>query len=107
MKEEFANLAAGGYAPTESAWKLADQQIHANYGVNQLNASLDEIQRLIRYRVNAIPNLRTLGPGADNRYTGYGQSHDGNGGQMPEAPHPAATHVWNPATGAVEAVGGR
>jgi hypothetical protein len=28
LKEEFANLANGGYAPTEPAWKLADEQIN-------------------------------------------------------------------------------
>lgn len=70
LKEEFANLANGGYAPTEAAWKLANDQINGNYGVNQLGASLTEVQRLINYRVNAIPGLSTSGPGAANRYTG-------------------------------------
>lgn len=70
LKEEFANLANGGYAPTEAAWKLAHDQINGDYGVQQLGASLDEVQRLIHYRVNAIPGLNTLGPGATNRYTG-------------------------------------
>lgn len=70
LKEEFANLANGGYAPTEAAWKLANDQINGNYGVKQLGASLDEVQRLIHYRVNAIPGLNTIGPGGANRYTG-------------------------------------
>jgi hypothetical protein len=70
LKEEFANLAQGGYAPTEAVWELANKQIDANYGVKQMGASLDEIQRLIRYRVHAIPGLDTMGPGAANRYTG-------------------------------------
>lgn len=68
LKEEFANLANGGYAPTEPAWKLANQQINADYGVNQLDASLKEVQRLIRYRLQGIPNIGTLGPGAENRF---------------------------------------
>ncbi len=69
LKEEFANLANGGYAPTEPAWKLANEQINANFGVKQLRASLSEIQRLIRYRLQGMPNMGTLGPGAPNRYT--------------------------------------
>src|ERR1700691_1239762 len=68
LKEEFANLANGGYAPTEPAWKLADQQINANYGVKQLASSLNEIQRLIKYRLNAMPGMNTVGPGAANSY---------------------------------------
>jgi hypothetical protein len=70
LKEEFANLAQGGYAPTEAAWGLANQQINGNYGVKELGASLNEVQRLLRYRLQGIPNMGTLGPGAANRYTG-------------------------------------
>jgi hypothetical protein len=70
LKEEFANLANGGYAPTEAAWRLAERQVNENYGVKQLGSSLDEIQRLIRYRFHAMPNMDTLGPGAGNRYLG-------------------------------------
>ncbi len=68
LKEEFANLAQGGYAPTEAAFALANQQINGNYGVKQLDASLTEVQRLIRYRLQGIPNFQTLGPDAANRY---------------------------------------
>lgn len=70
LKEEFANLANGGYAPTESAWALANSQINGDYGVKQLGASLDEVRRLIGYRLQNIPNLDTLGPASQNRYTG-------------------------------------
>jgi hypothetical protein len=84
LKEEFTNLAQGGYAPTESAWALANQQINADYGVKELNASLTEVQRLIRYRLQGIPNFQTLGPGSStNRYVpggGQPQSGDESGG---------------------------
>ncbi len=70
LKEEFANLANGGYAPTEPAWALANQQIDGNFGVKQLGASLGEIRRLINYRIQGVPGLSTLGAGAPNRYTG-------------------------------------
>lgn len=79
LKEEFANLANGGYAPTEPAWALANQQINGNYGVDQLAAGLTEVQRLIRYRLNAIPNFKTLGAGGTNRYIGGGQPADTGG----------------------------
>lgn len=80
LKEEFANLAEGGYAPTEPVWNLANTQINENYGVAQLNASLDEIQRLINYRLNSIPGLKQFGPGSANPYTGSPQSPLGESG---------------------------
>lgn len=70
LKEEFANLAQGGYAPTEPAWKLANDQINGNYGVDQLGASLGEVQKLIKIRYNAIPGIGSLGPTSPNQYTG-------------------------------------
>jgi hypothetical protein len=69
LREEFANLAQGGYAPTESVWALANKQINANYGVDQLGASLDEVQRLVRYRLQGLPGVSTVGPNVPNRYT--------------------------------------
>lgn len=70
LKEEFANLAQGGYAPTEAAWSLANQQINANYGVKELAASLGEVQKLLKIRVNAIPGFSQVGPTGANPYTG-------------------------------------
>jgi len=58
LKEEFANLANGGYAPTDSAWELANAQINENYDINKLNASLTEVQRLINFRTNAIMDVQ-------------------------------------------------
>jgi GH24 family phage-related lysozyme (muramidase) len=83
LKEEFANLATGGYAPTEATWKLANTQINSNYGVKELGASLDEIQRLIKYRLNAMPGLAEYGPGVGNQYLP-------GGGAQPGAPASAA-----------------
>jgi hypothetical protein len=54
LKEEFANLAQGGGAPTEPAWNLANDQINGDYGVRDLEASLLEAQRLVNYRLNAL-----------------------------------------------------
>ena len=55
LKEEFANLANGGYAPTDPAWELANEQINSDYGVDQLLASNKEIKRLINYRLHSSP----------------------------------------------------
>jgi hypothetical protein len=58
LKELMATAASGGYAPTESAWKLANQQINANFGVKQMHASLNELQKLMRINVNAGKEMR-------------------------------------------------
>lgn len=64
LKEEFANLANGGYAPTEDAWKLANSQINGDLGFKDLTSSLSEVQRLINYRVNALEDVAPVVPGA-------------------------------------------
>ena len=80
LKEEFANLAQGGYAPTESVWALANRQLNENYGVQQMNASLDEINRLINYRVSALTDLGgSTSPRAPNRYIQQQQGISGTG----------------------------
>lgn len=98
LKEEFANLAQGGYAPTESAWALANQQINGNYGVQQLAATLTEVQRLIRYRLQGIPNFQTLGPDAPNRYKpdGGGAQPAQGGSKLSVPPPPAGFVVTSP-----------
>jgi len=72
LKEEFANLANGGYAPTEAAWALANSQINGNYGVQQLNASLTEVQRLINFRLQAFDSLTPYGVTSGNPVLGTG-----------------------------------
>ena len=94
LKEEFANLANGGYAPTEATWKLANDQINGDYGVQQLGASLDEVQRLIKYRVAGIPGLGAHGPDSVNRYTGAtGKPAAEEGGARPESGEKGANSV--------------
>lgn len=68
LKEPFAQLANGGYAPTIPAWEQVNKQINADYGVEQLGASLDEIKRSVQYRTNAIKAQGGLPPGSTNRY---------------------------------------
>jgi hypothetical protein len=99
LKEEFANLANGGYAPTEAAWKLANEQVNGDYGVKQLGASIDEIQRLIRYRLQSVPGLATLGPNSTNRYSGQGAGPPAHGAPAGGTPPPAAGGATPPAGG--------
>jgi hypothetical protein len=57
LKEEFANLANGGYAPTDAAWKLSNDQINGDFGVKDLAASLVEVRRLINFRQQSFNEL--------------------------------------------------
>jgi hypothetical protein len=91
LKEEFANLANGCYAPTDAAWHLADQQINGNFGQQQMEAALSEVQRLLRYRLNGIPNFNTLGPGSQNRYVNDAAGNGGHGAPPAASPAPAAS----------------
>lgn len=54
LKEEFANLISGGYAPQEASFALANKQVNENYGVKAMHASLNEVQRLINFRLQAF-----------------------------------------------------
>ena len=80
LKEEIANVAQGGYAPTESAWKLAASQVNEGYGWKEMAASLDTVQRLLRIRVASIPGLSTVGPSAPNRYRPQDKQQEDFGG---------------------------
>lgn len=84
LKEEFANLANGGYAPTEAAWKLANEQINSNFGVKQMESSLTEIQRLINFRLQAFDRLTPYGVSPDNPVLG------GKGGSAPAVTNKSA-----------------
>lgn len=81
LKEEFASLAQGGYAPTEAAWNLANQQINGDFGVKQLEAALSEVQRLINYRMQGFNDLTPYGVNPGNPVLG--------GGGAPTEPPPA------------------
>lgn len=61
LKEEFANLINGGYAPTEAAFALANRQVNEGYGAKAMNASLTEVQRLINFRLAAFEQIQPAG----------------------------------------------
>ncbi len=94
LKEEFANLAQGGYAPTEATWDLANKQINENYGVKQLNASLTEVQRLINFRLGAQSQLTPQYGGLQgNLQVGLGQKNQGE--QVESKTEDLSTQVTN------------
>jgi len=103
VKSELAQVESGGYAPHESAWDLAKQQVDASFGVDNLNAALDEVQRIVKYRINAIPGMATVGPGVPNRYLpGADQPPEPParppGARPPGATAPAGVPDWDNAT---------
>ena len=57
LKEELAQLASGGYKPTESGFKLASDLVQTNYSLPKLLDALDETKRLMSMRVNASADL--------------------------------------------------
>lgn len=71
LRGEIARLESGGYAPTEDAWKLADEQVKMSYGYTQIEKSLNTMQRMLRFRFDAQQFLKVPGgPLAANRYEG-------------------------------------
>lgn len=94
LKEEFANLANGGYAPNEAAWELANQQINGDFGVQQMESALSEVQRLINYRMQSFDNLQPYGVTPTNpAVAGIGATGTGR------TPTPTATRPAGPVKG--------
>lgn len=72
LQEEYAQLANGGYAPTEPAWALAQKQINEDFGVKIFTTSLAQSQRLINYRLGSFNNLQPQYIGGPSSLTGVG-----------------------------------
>jgi hypothetical protein len=105
VKEEFASLVTGGYAPHTAAFDLANRQINADYGVKELGAALDEVQQLINYRVRAVndrglgSNNRYLkGGGEENAPTEGAKEPNAAQGEMPEPKTPEDADKLAPGT---------
>jgi hypothetical protein len=90
LKEEFANLANGGFAPTEPAWALANDQINKDFGFKDMAASLTEVQRLINFRVNSLQNVHVRSPFADQPGPAVGQGSPVTGPAPGPTPSPTA-----------------
>lgn len=61
MRDELAQSFSGGYAPTESAFKLADGVLNPLYGDTPLNASLDQVKFNLGVRKSAITGGSPMG----------------------------------------------
>lgn len=64
IKEELAQLASGGYKPTEKSFDLAQALVNQDYNVGKLHEALDETARLMRIRVNSVAQLTPQLPGS-------------------------------------------
>lgn len=81
MEDLVAQIAQGGYAPTESAFGLAHDMFKSEWNTSTLEKVLGVMDQAIDIRIQAIPDVRTLGPLAPNVYTGGGgQPPAGNDG---------------------------
>jgi hypothetical protein len=66
---EVAQLENGGYAPTDASWKAAYEQLNKARGVRAQMAALDEIKKIISYRVQGMDSIAPgLQPGSENPY---------------------------------------
>ena len=63
IKDELAQAFMGGNSPTDRAIQLAEDILNKNYGFDQLNAALDEVDNNLKYRLNAIYNIGPSVPG--------------------------------------------
>jgi len=67
---ELAQVENGGYAPTDSSWKAAYEQINSARGMQAQLAALQEIRKIIGFRVAGMNAVAPgLVPGAGNPYS--------------------------------------
>jgi hypothetical protein len=67
IQDELAQVFMGGNSPTEKALDLAKNMLSSNWSAGQLNASIDTIDKNLKYRENAI-NAAMPFTGGENRY---------------------------------------
>ena len=76
LQTELTNLEAAGFAPHDATIRQVQDQLRRSSGAENLHANLQELRRVISYRMNAIPMIKQFGPYGPNMYTG-------SSGQMP------------------------
>lgn len=69
IRGELAQLENGGYAPTDASWKTAFEQINAARGVKAQLAAIEEIKKIIGYRIQGMDSVGGNIPGQDNPYS--------------------------------------
>ena len=87
---------------TEKEWPILQNQLGSLDAVQ----SIDQFKSVLRQIQDTVARTKQRVQGVySQKWTGS-NGHPG-AGTSPVQPHPAATHVFNPATGQLEAVGGR
>ena len=62
MRTDLAQVFSGGYAPTEDAFKLADQSLSKLWGAGQMNAGLDQLQIDLGFKKAALQEVQQTSP---------------------------------------------
>jgi hypothetical protein len=69
IKGEVAQLENGGYAPTDASWQAAYDQLNSARGVKAQLAAIEEIKKIIGYRIQGMDSVGGNIPGQDNPYS--------------------------------------
>jgi len=86
LKDETGQLVMGGYAPSEQAFKIAEPVLNPNYGGELLISNLDEMQKLVNYRINAIKDMQAESVGGSTTRDEGGGGRAGGGQPQPRQP---------------------
>ena len=68
MIEALGNVYMGGNTPTDQAFKLATENLKADWNPETFNAGLKLARQNLTYRANAMKTAAPVGMGGENRY---------------------------------------
>lgn len=68
IRGEVSQYENGGYAPTDASWKAAYDQLDTARGFQAQMASLDEVNKILQYRLQGMNSVGGLPPGSANPY---------------------------------------
>ena len=57
---DLGNVYMGGNSPTDEGLKLAKQNLQSNWSVDQLDAAIDNVDKLLTFRSNSIKNAAPM-----------------------------------------------
>lgn len=99
-QEELSVLMRAGYAPTNLTLEFSNNQIDENQNVKNLQAQIDEEQKVVEFTMNAFSRqgAGVLGPTVPNVYTG-GNAPITPPTAGPQAPAFTGRSATNPQTG--------
>jgi hypothetical protein len=57
---DLGNVYMGGNSPTDEGLRLAQQNLRSNWSVNQLNAAIENVDKLLTFRSNSLKNAAPM-----------------------------------------------